>query len=625
VRAVASLLGALALGPTQQAATIDLSSQAFAPSAGPLTITAQVDGTARFGVRLARLNGRALGWIDPPALRGETVDIWDGTLTGRPVPDGYYRAQLVADGRVAAAAAFHLDRKPALLRRLRVASNSTPFAGDGPLLATLSPNGDTLRESARVSFDLSEPATVELDVQRTGTAATVDTIYTRTWSFRRGPHSIGWVPAANVGPRTYVLSLTTTDPAGNQLTYGSPDARVDLHPRAPVVRVQGIDAAFQRQSYEPGQLAALRIATDEPAMTLQVLKTGPERLITYADNLLEGEPLTTATAIGWAGHRDAPATVAVRIGEWPSGLYFAKLTAEDGTIGYAPFVVRPSLLGLESRVAVVLPTNTWQAYNFWDANGDGWGDTWYAGYPNKTVVRNRPYLHRGVPPFFYRYDQGFLHWLYWNDRTVDFLAESDLDGLSGDELAKEYELVVYPGHSEYVTTHEYDVIERYRDLGGNLIFLSANNFFWHVSRNGIAITRDHQWRNLGRPEASLIGVQYLANDRGEHQGLFTLLDPTPAAWLWADTGLEEGSTFGQAVGGYGIEIDHTAPESPPSTIVLAQILDLFGPGLTAQMTYYETSAGAKVFAAGALDFAGSALTTPVSTMLDNLWARLTKA
>ena len=624
MRAVASLLGALALGPSQQAATIDLSAQAFAPSAGPLTISAQVDHPVRFGIRLARTNGRTLGWIDPPALRGETVDVWDGTLAGRPVPDGYYQAQLVAAGRVAASATFRLDRKPALLRRLRVSSNSTAFAGDGPLLATLSPNGDGFREYARVSFDLSEPATVELDVQRTGTAATVDTIYTRTWSFRRGPHSIGWMAADTLPARTYVLSLTTTDPAGNQLTYGSPDARVDLHPRAPVLRVQRLDASFRRQSYAPGQLAALRIATDEPTMTVQVLRTGPERFVTYADNLLEGEPVTTPATIRWAGHRDAPADVTIRIGAWPSGLYFAKLTAEDGTIGYAPFVVRPSLPGLAARVAVVLPTTTWQAYNFWDADGNGWGDTWYAGYPNRTVVRNRPYLHRGVPPFFYRYDQGFLHWLYWNDRTVDFLAESDLDGLSGDDLARDYDLVVYPGHTEYVTTHEYDAIERYRDLGGNLIFLSANNFFWHVSENGTAVTRDHQWRNLGRPEAALIGVQYLANDRGALQGPFTLLDPSPVAWLWAGTGLEEGSTFGEAVGGYGIEIDHTAPESPASTIVLAQIPDLFGPGLTAQMTYYETTAGAKVFAAGALDFGGSALTVPVSTMLDNLWARLTK-
>ena len=43
---------------------------------------------------------------------------------------------------------------------------------------------------------------------------------------------------------------------------------------------------------------------------------------------------------------------------------------------------------------------------------------------------------------------------------------------------------------------------------------------------------------------------------------------------------------------------------------------------TAQMSYYETPAGAKVFAAGTLDFGGSATFWPVKRMLDNLWARL---
>jgi hypothetical protein len=40
------------------------------------------------------------------------------------------------------------------------------------------------------------------------------------------------------------------------------------------------------------------------------------------------------------------------------------------------------------------------------------------------------------------------------------------------------------------------------------------------------------------------------------------------------------------------------------------------------MTYYETRAGAKVFAAGAINFAASATQQPVSTLLENLWARL---
>jgi hypothetical protein len=40
------------------------------------------------------------------------------------------------------------------------------------------------------------------------------------------------------------------------------------------------------------------------------------------------------------------------------------------------------------------------------------------------------------------------------------------------------------------------------------------------------------------------------------------------------------------------------------------------------MTYYETGTGGKVFAAGAIDFGGSAMTWPMRRMLENLWARL---
>jgi hypothetical protein len=228
-----------------------------------------------------------------------------------------------------------------------------------------------------------------------------------------------------------------------------------------------------------------------------------------------------------------------------------------------------------------------------------------------------------VPPFFYRYDQGFMHWLYWNDKPVEFLSDTDVQELSGDDLAKAYDLIVYPGHSEYVTTGEYDAIERYRNLGGNLMFLSANNFFWKVTRAGDVLTRVAMWRDIGRPEAALIGVQYLANDRGERQGDF-VLGSNGTAWLWAGTGHGPGASVGDAVGGYGIEIDHVTSDSPVGTTVVAQIPDLFGPGLTAEMAYYETTNGAKVFAAGALDFGGSASTWPVQAMLENLWARVSR-
>jgi hypothetical protein len=65
-----------------------------------------------------------------------------------------------------------------------------------------------------------------------------------------------------------------------------------------------------------------------------------------------------------------------------------------------------------------------------------------------------------------------------------------------------------------------------------------------------------------------------------------------------------------------------APSSPRGTRILAEIPNLLGPGLTANMTYYETPAGAKVFAAGAFALAGSVRQPAVDRLLANLWKRL---
>ena len=55
------------------------------------------------------------------------------------------------------------------------------------------------------------------------------------------------------------------------------------------------------------------------------------------------------------------------------------------------------------------------------------------------------------------------------------------------------------------------------------------------------------------------------------------------------------------------------PLSQPGTKVLALIPNLFGPGLHAEMTYYETDAGARVFSAGVLDFPAVLITVPIET------------
>jgi hypothetical protein len=57
--------------------------------------------------------------------------------------------------------------------------------------------------------------------------------------------------------------------------------------------------------------------------------------------------------------------------------------------------------------------------------------------------------------------------------------------------------------------------------------------------------------------------------------------------------------------------------------VLARIPNLIGKR-DAEMTYYETSAGARVFAAGAVNFAASINNPAVSRLVDNVWARLAR-
>jgi hypothetical protein len=113
-------------------------------------------------------------------------------------------------------------------------------------------------------------------------------------------------------------------------------------------------------------------------------------------------------------------------------------------------------------------------------------------------------------------------------------------------------------------------------------------------------------------------VQYVGSDHGQRQAGYTVTGAAAAPWAFEGTGLADGDVFGR----YGIEIDARAAASPPAIQVLARIPNLLGVGRSAEMTYYETPAGAKVFAAGALNFGASLGRPEVDRLLANVWARL---
>src|SRR5439155_8138688 len=127
-------------------------------------------------------------------------------------------------------------------------------------------------------------------------------------------------------------------------------------------------------------------------------------------------------------------------------------------------------------------------------------------------------------------------------------------------LAAAYDLIVFSSHEEYVTQHMFSIVSRYRDLGGNLAFLSANNFYSRVTiKDGRMACLGH-FRDFGEPEARLVGVQYVDwyHDRYRNRS-FIVRSLVAAPWLFRGTGIAVGSRFGFS---YGVEIDATTASSP---------------------------------------------------------------
>jgi hypothetical protein len=482
---------------------------------------------------------------------------------------------------------------------LTVSNGAAPFAGDRADLTTISPNGDGYRDVARIDYATPAAGTVRLQVDRADRRGEVYAV--TAIPVVAGETTLRWAPPATTPAATYVVRVSSA--------YGATTKAV--------VRVQGVDAAAGRAGYAPGETAQIAVATDAPRLRVEVLHMDASSIRTRGNDAVDGSRVGNPWSVSWSGHVSRPHNVSVHVGDWASGVYFVRLTAPDGRVGFAPLVIRPRRLG-GSRIAVVMPTNTWQAYDFYDRDGDGRGDTWYAGWHTTWTRLGRPYQNHGIPNHFRRYDLQFLIWLARHRIQPDFLTDADLEHVgTGARLARLYDFVVFPGHHEYVTQHEYDIVRDYRDRGGNLAWLSANNFFWKVVRHGPLLERVAQWRRLGRPEASLIGAQYRGNDEGQRRGP---MQPVPGAapWLFAGTPLADGKPWGD----FGIEIDATAPSSPRGTRVLASIPNLYGPGFTAQMTYYKTSRGAKVFAAGAFSLAGAATRAIGARLLENLFAQM---
>ena len=284
-------------------------------------------------------------------------------------------------------------------RGSRSATAAGSYFGDRRLFASVSP-GVTGRDTASVAFSLDRPATVRLDAVHAALRKRT-TVWQTERVLRRG------LPPALVARRgetpvgSYVMRLTVEDQSGNRRRTAAAGRRRPRARRTPVVRVLGVAAAF-----EQAQLRAARAGTADghgptrsgsrssswPAAPRPSTPTAPTRCAASGS--------APPRSFAWSRKRSSPQTIVGQPRRLVSGVYAARADHRRRPGRLRARLLRPPTLGTV-RQAVVMPTNTWQAYNFDDSDGDGWGDTWYAG-GNPPVRLNRPYRQRGTPPWFRR-------------------------------------------------------------------------------------------------------------------------------------------------------------------------------------------------------------------------------
>jgi hypothetical protein len=312
--------------------------------------------------------------------------------------------------------------------------------------------------------------------------------------------------------------------------------------------------------------------------------------------------------------------------DWLSGKYLAVLTNDAGFQNYVQFVVRDD--DATSPVLVIEPVATYQAYNGYPT---GFGKSFYdtssspdptlTGAPRGVKVSfNRPYENSGFggEALEARQTVAFARWAEANGYDVTYATSIDLH--NGTLDLTRYRAVVFPGHDEYWSSEMYDAVERGRDAGTSMLFLSANNIYWAIRFEDSADKETDRtlvcykdadldpdtsaptvlWHDRGRSEQRFLGAQYTGWMDIENDASFPMIVQSTDHWLWAGTGLADGDQIPRLIGGEGDRRVDDDP-LPDGVVTLAESPYTAADGETsdvAQVTLHEEPNGAVIFDAG---------------------------
>lgn len=419
-------------------------------------------------------------------------------------------------------------------------------------------------------------------------------------------------------PDNQSLNCTAIDPSGNQ----------------------GIVGYLSRISFFPNETAEFKISsTGDHSFHMAVYRDGQQSELVYLQNNVLGQFQPTPTSrlyeqdLGWS--TSASLTIP---STWKSGLYRAKLIDASTRVCYSMvFVVKNS--SIARPPIVVLASNfTWQAYNDWGGasfyscyagtcNGRSTASIINLKRPNRVILGET--LSAGTLVI--------LKWLEQQGYSYDVITDSDLD--ADPAVLDGYRILVLPRHSEYWTSNMRDHLDQFLSRGRYLIGLGGNQIYWKVvvSSNQMEVKKyadDPQhtlaneigglWRNIGRPEAKILGNAYISAGKGASD-LAPYQVVAPNHWALAGTTLQQGQTFGDVCSGW--ETDKVDPVNSPSNVELiarGTNIDPAKPNMAGgDMVYYAHPAGGAVFAVGSLAFFGDNCRNDaiVSRIVHNMFER----
>jgi hypothetical protein len=280
-------------------------------------------------------------------------------------------------------------------------------------------------------------------------------------------------------------------------------------------------------------------------------------------------------------------------GDWLSGVYVGKLTAErEGLQSYVIFIVRGD------RPADFLfqcSDHTWQAYNRWPSQFSLYDDgksQWYWG-PGVDVSFRRPYgkycqildapLSTGSGEWFL-WEFPLAFWLEQHGYDITYISNTDTHADPAGLMRAKGFLSV--GHDEYYTIEMFNQLKDAIARGLNVAFLSGNvccgridlrpdsggiphRTFSRIDRYGPKDTKERFNSIFRLPykspnENTLVG----ARSTGEITGGADYVCAKPDHWLFAGTGMKRGDAIPGLVGWEwhgdpadlpGLEVVATAP------------------------------------------------------------------